>query len=286
MFTKEELIYKFNEIHNNKYDYSLVDYIGSKIKIKIICKKHGIFEQFPINHIRANIPCKKCRSEIYTKKQKLKFIIDSNKIHNNFYNYDNINYLDNKTKIEIICPLHGSFFQRPDMHIIQKQGCPNCYNDTILTKDIFIIKSNKIHNNKYDYSFIKKISKMVKIKCIKHGIFTQNIYNHLKGHGCPNCNNSKGENKIEEFLIENNIKYIKQKKFDGCINKRKLPFDFYLYDFNTCIEYDGNYHFIDEYVINNDNIKTDYCLNNNIKLLRFNQSNINNLKEIINDNYY
>lgn len=87
--------------------------------------------------------------------------------------------------------------------------------------------------------------------------------------GCPMCKKSKGELLIEKILISNNINYIKQKTFNGCYNKRKLPFDFYLPEFNMCIEYDGVQHYNEinywggitylEYVKNHDNIKTLFC---------------------------
>ena len=50
--TTEQWIQKANLIHHNKYDYSLVDYVTSKLKVKIICKHHGVFEQTPANHLR------------------------------------------------------------------------------------------------------------------------------------------------------------------------------------------------------------------------------------------
>lgn len=87
---------------------------------------------------------------------------------------------------------------------------------------------------------------------------------------------------VEKFLIDNNIKYIKQKRFKECKNKRSLPFDFYLPIYNICIEVDGEQHFdknrVFAYGINKekefelrnelDNIKNQYCKDNNIKLLR------------------
>ena len=118
----------------------------------------------------------------------------------------------------------------------------------------------------------------------EHGEFLQNIYNHKNGTGCPVCKESKGEKIITNFLKENKIHYIPQKKFDSCINKRKLPFDFYLPDYNICIEYDGKQHFeINDFfgglesfemVKINDKIKTDYCFDNNITLIRINKENI------------
>jgi hypothetical protein len=109
---------------------------------------------------------------------------------------------------------------------------------------------------------------------------------HIQGKGCPICKESSGEKTIRMWLIENQINFLPQYKFDKCVNKetnRKLPFDFYLPDFNTCIEYQGKQHFSPKYggfgasidktlvnfnkLQNNDKIKFDFCNNNNIKLL-------------------
>jgi len=116
------------------------------------------------------------------------------------------------------------------------------------------------------------------ITCPKHGDFEQIAYAHRHGNGCPSCNDSKGEREIKKFLNENSIVYEFQKKFKDCKNKRTLPFDFYLPEYNLCIEYDGEQHFRPSGFSNgierfemlkiNDKIKTEYCINNNIQLLR------------------
>ena len=102
-------------------------------------------------------------------------------------------------------------------------------------------------------------------------------YTHLYGIGCPICNESKGEKTIRNFLLINNINFIQQKKFDDCKHKQKLSFDFYLPKYNTCIEYDGIQHFellkyigFDKFKIiqKRDIIKNNYCISNNIHLLR------------------
>jgi very-short-patch-repair endonuclease len=278
MITSNDIL-KFNIKHNYKYDYSCVnERIGQKICI--ICPTHGKFYQHTHHHLSSQIPCKYCRNDLRIKEQLEVFKNTSNEVHNYEYDYSKVNYINNKTKVNIICKKHDIFKQRPDVHI-QGQGCPDCYNETKYTLDEFIEESNKVHNYIYDYSLIKKITSKVDIICKKHKVFNQYIHNHLMGQGCPDCSSSKGENKVERYLIENSIKYIKQYRFNDCVNKRTLPFDFYLPDSNICIEYDGKYHFTCDYTINNDKIKTDYCTNNGINLIRFNASNINNIKDYL-----
>ena len=80
------------------------------------------------------------------------------------------------------------------------------------------------------------------------------------------------------YLTNNNINFIHQFSFNDCINIRKLPFDFYLPEHNTCIEFDGEQHFKPLkrfggeqnfiYIQKNDEIKNKYCLEKNIKLIR------------------
>ena len=105
-------------------------------------------------------------------------------------------------KIKIGCKIHGIFEQSPSNHLMGK-GCPYCSGVGRMTKNIFIKKAIKIHKDKYKYDNIADgflITKNnVEIECNKHGIFKQNIYNHLKGYGCPNCAiNAKITN--EKFL--------------------------------------------------------------------------------------
>ena len=85
------------------------------------------------------------------------FIIKSKEIHGDKYDYSLVDYQHNKIKVKIICPIHGEFDQEPRHHT-KGRGCTSC--GRIITGtarrttiDEFINKSNKIHKNKYDYSF-------------------------------------------------------------------------------------------------------------------------------------
>jgi very-short-patch-repair endonuclease len=278
--------------HLDKYDYSLVEYINNKTKIKIICPIHGVFEQTPNNHLNVGNGCPFCSNN--KKMTTLDFIKKSKEIHGDKYDYSNTKYTNSLTKVEIICNIHGSFFMTPNNHISKKYNCPKCKKNIQLTTEKFIEKSKKTHNNKYDYSLVeyKNVKSKVKIICPKHGMFEQKSYNHLNGVGCPFCKTSKGEKKIEKYLNDKNIKYIRQYKFKKCINKRMLPFDFYLPEYNMCIEYNGRQHYETieyfggksklKYIKNNDKIKEVFCKENNIELLKikFNEKIIEKLNEI------
>ena len=277
--TTEEFIKRCEKKHDNKYDYSLVNYKNINTRVKIICPEHGIFEQIPSNHLSGG-KCPICNNPTS------KFIEKCNSIHNNKYDYRLINYKDNKTKIKIICPIHGIFEQCPNNH--HYNGCPKCGGVNKTTED-FIYESKKIHNDKYDYSLsiYDGTFNKLKIICPKHGIFIQSADNHLRGKGCPICNESKGEIKIRKILKQFNISFTSQKRFKYCSDIKSLPFDFYLPEHNICIEYDGIQHFESiKYfggekslfgVQKRDQIKNEYCKNNNIKLIR-----IKNIKQIEN----
>jgi very-short-patch-repair endonuclease len=131
----------------------------------------------------------------------------------------------------------------------------------------------------------------MKIACKKHGEFEQRPDNHLRGDGCPSCNNSVGENLVENYLIRNNLSFKKEKTFKDCKNKEVLSFDFYLENLNTIIEFDGIQHYepieyfggLENFTYRklNDEIKNEYCKNNNIRLIRIPFYDINRIEEIL-----
>lgn len=234
--TQEEFIKKAKVIHGNKYDYSLVIYQGSKIKVTIICKECGyIFEQIPNSHLIGK-GCPKCGR---TKKLTLEeFILRSNIIHDNFYSYDKTLYVDSKTGIIISCPIHGDFKQNPASHL-QGVGCKNCaIENRRLGKEEFIKCSNLIHHYFYDYSLVeyKNNDIRVLIICPIHGIFEQVPSSHLQGYGCEKCtqHRSKGEIEIYEYIrslysgevLENDRTIIKPKELDIYLPELKLAFEY------------------------------------------------------------
>lgn len=116
------------------------------------------------------------------------FIEKSNIVHHNLYDYSAVNYVNNSTKIEIICKLHGGFIQSPHDHL-SGAGCPECSGHKRITTANFIERSNIIHNHLYDYSLVdfKNSKEKVKIICHKHGEFEQIADNHLCGAICYKC---------------------------------------------------------------------------------------------------
>ena len=228
------------------------------------------------------------------------FIEKARKVHGNKYGYSLVKYADSHTKIKIICKKHGIFEQRAKHHLAGS-GCSKCLaeknKDRMLKTDEQVIDEfNFIHGNEYDYSLVNYngAHENVDIICPKHGLFKQRAKHHLAGSKCPKCNYSKGEQKIRDYLINNDILFEEQKRFVGCRNKQPLPFDFYLPIQNVCIEFDGEQHFkpikywrssnyLNE-IQKHDKIKTNYCKKNNIKLIRISYKKINQIEAILNEN--
>lgn len=237
--TTKEFIQKAIEIHGNKYDYSKVDYKNSKTKICIICPEHGEFWQTPATHLKS-YGCPKCSGKFLDKEY---FIEKANKIHNNKYNYSKVEYLGNKTKVEIICPIHGSFWQTPNDHL-DHCGCPECRKSKKLTTETFIKRANQTHNNLYDYSKVQYINADTKIEiiCKRHGSFWQLPSNHIAGQGCPKCRlkeQSKLYEKIKSRFPDIEIIY----EADKIEWLKPQRFDIYLPKYNIAIEYNGIQHY-------------------------------------------
>lgn len=128
-FSLKDFIQMAREVHCDKYDYSLVEYVNSYTKVKIICPEHGVFEQVPYNHVNNKNICPKCKSINHgkiMKKTLKKFIQEAKRVHGDRYEYSLVEYVGSLDKVKIICPEHGVFEQRPNHHINIRNGCPAC----------------------------------------------------------------------------------------------------------------------------------------------------------------
>jgi len=287
---KESLIERFKNIHNNKYKYFIdTDIVGSTDKIKLVDNISGDEFLYRVDrHLLGMSPNKVTLN---------RFKLKSSEIHNNKYDYSLVKEIKgNKDIIDIICPDHGIFKQTVNNHMNLGDRCTECSGIRRWDTDILISQFIKTHSRIYDYSLVKyeSIGKKVKIICKKHGIFNQGIHHHLKGQGCPNCSSiSVGEKYVKLFLEGNKIKYISQHGFDTCRYVNKLNFDFYLPDYNTCIEFDGIQHFepikcfggeksfLDG--LKRDECKNKWCVENNVKLIRIKYDQISKISEILNN---
>lgn len=134
--TTEKLIERFKEIHNDEYDYHLVEYKSPKEKVEIICKEHGSFFQLPYSHLNGN-GCPKCalnKLSNYFSKTTEEFINESKELHGDEFDYTKTHYKNSQTKVEIICKKHGSFWQNPMSHL-KGIKCPMCYAELSVSKN-------------------------------------------------------------------------------------------------------------------------------------------------------
>ena len=296
--TLEEFIEDAKKVHGNKYDYSKVKYIDARTKVCIICPEHGEFWQTPRNHITCGDDCPECAKIKYSEKRflgKEEFIQRAKEVHKNKYDYLKVEYKNSLTKVCIICPEHGEFWQTPATHL-KGIGCPKCGKLTAatshrLTTDEFIQRAKEIHGNKYDYSKTeyKSMKEPVCIICPEHGEFLQVAHTHLTNHGCPKCSSSRLEIIIKDTLEKSNIQYVHQCKFDWLKDINHLTVDFYLPEYNVVIECQGLQHFrpcdfgskkrdknkLYESILKHDKIKFEECKKHNIDVLYFSNLNIN-----------
>ena len=127
-----EVIDAANEVHNGRYDYSLItEYKNDRIKYPIICSEHGVFYQTMNNHIKARQGCPVCGRNKCDEARKdtfEDFVRKARLTHGDKYEYLDNNYVNTDTKIGITCSVHGVFYMEPGNHIFG-QGCPKCFKD-------------------------------------------------------------------------------------------------------------------------------------------------------------
>ncbi len=118
----KEFCERSNIKHNNRYDYSLVDYKNNRTKVKIICELHGIFDQAPDDHMRGK-GCSKCSGKYnYTNDEYVSLLIN---IFGDRYNYDKVLYISQKKKVIITCYKHGDVEKHPQI-LLRGSGCSKC----------------------------------------------------------------------------------------------------------------------------------------------------------------
>lgn len=250
--TYDSFIEKASRTHNGFYDYSNIkpdEIQNTRSVIKIVCPIHGEFEQTIMNHLTGR-GCPKCGLVKTSQKQRntlQDFIDKSHMIHGDKYVYSKVNYINAKTPVTIICPIHGEFEQSPDDHANGGSGCPVCAqeNRIKLRKSNtleFIKKAKRIHGEKYDYTFVNYVDSASKVilKCNQCGkTFETKPGNHLSlKRGCPYCAHtiSNAEIEIYDFLKQ----YVPdlQNRVHNILNGE---LDIYSPSKQIAIEYNGLY---------------------------------------------
>lgn len=251
--TTETFIIKACIVHGDKYNYDLVVYVKSDLKVKIICNTCGShFMQAPDSHIQGH-GCSKCGIALNGESQrstKEKFASKSDSIHKGKYNYDKVIYVNDRTPVIIICKQCGDeFSQIPNSHL-RGSGCIKCAikkraDMERFTNDEFIEKAVNIHGNNYNYDNAKYIGFHIKveIKCNScNNTFIQSPAKHLHAkQGCPYCifkTQAKIHNYLKAILPDYEIIMDKAHPHLG----RRRP-DFLIPALNLSIEYNGEQHY-------------------------------------------
>lgn len=251
--TSDGFIEKAKDIHGDKYDYSKVEYTNSRGKVCIICQEHGEFWQCANSHLMG-CGCPKCYDKIKRGKKRQHdtawFINKSREIHGDKYDYSKTEYVNMRTKVCIICPKHGEFWQTPINHL-SSNGCNKCGREKFAENhnkgtEKFIKDAILVHSDRYDYSKVEYTNARtpVCIICPEHGEFWQTPNYHLSGNGCPKCSESHLEREVRTVLENNRINYIYQCGKETLPWLKKQTFDFYLPDYNVAIECQGSQHFL------------------------------------------
>lgn len=280
-----------------KDDYSILDdnYVNNKTKMRV---RHNICGQIFLTRMDSFLcnhrQCMRCFGNV-------KLTIDDLKsrclkTHGNDYEIMSDQIKNNKSRIIVHHNVCGNTYDIVAHSFLNLETkCAYC-NGT-KKQSIEDIKKRCYEMHGDDYIILSENIKNIDSKIhVKHSCgFSWNVKatNFINiGSGCPMCApKSKGEISIREFLLENKVNFISQKTFDNCVSKNSLYFDFYLPDFNLCIEYDGQQHFKSIPIFGGDNalklqmkrdkIKNDYCSDNKINLLRIPYWNFKEISDIL-----
>ena len=299
----ENFLKLVKEKFGNKFNYDKVIYIDENTPIEIWCNEcQKFFWMKPILHFKSETGCRSCSNKIGHKKLELssETIIERfNKVHGEgIYGYDRVHERKlGQSLVWIYCYTCQKYFQQSIHNHMQGKGCRTCgINNSKYTKEKFEKECNKVHGIgtfNYDHVIITDgLNSEVNIICNHcNREFKIIARSHRYGAGCPYCSISKGELKIKLFLEKYNIKYTFQKWFDDLRGKKERPlrFDFYLDNYNTCIEFQGVGHYEpikffggEETFKNgkkNDKTKRNYCKKKNINLLEIKYTE--NIEEVL-----
>lgn len=294
-------INKYLEIVNSPLVLESTEYVDCKHKLKFRCKIHDTeIQERTLNDLLAqNGRCKFC-----TLLQKgKKYQVDTNVIVHKCQLLD-LNYVDRFIKdqgtyVKFTCKKHlnkGVQIIAWDHLRTSSKGCPYC-SGRYKTDEEFIDEIALIDPDIKILGSYEGSEKPILCACKICGHKWSPLARSLKnGQGCPGCIMSKGERKIKRYLENKCINYIYQKSFDDCRNVEKMFFDFYVPEYNTLIEYDGQQHFfpvdfgnkgkqyaLEQYKRNKkrDQIKTKYCNEKDIKLIRIPYYNFDKVELIL-----
>lgn len=262
----------------------LEEYRGGDVPIRHLCTKHNV-EWIPYpNNILKGEGCPECGKEKFHDKRCKKhaeYVVELAVVNPTVEVVGE--YVDSQTEILHHCLIHDIYWETRPTNALMGKGCPECHKERL-----------RISNAMSHEEYVERV-KAINPDIIVVGKYINNITpilhkcliddnewmaipaKILSGTGCPQCKETNGERIVRQWLESHYIKYEFQKKFDSCRDKYPLSFDFYLPEYNTCIEYQGGQHYFPvekfggqeqfEQQVKRDKIKFDFCQQNNIRLL-------------------
>jgi len=254
-WTLERFVERSKQIHEEKYDYSMVtnEHIhGKDSKVPIKCKKcHYMWTQTIHSHTYHKQGCPNCVKKAPVTYET--FIQRCIEKHGSKYDYSQVtkdHIRNNKSKIPVKCTVcNNTWYPRIDQHMNGGHRCVTCFGNLPWTLETFVQRAKEIHKDMYDYSLIASYhvngyKSKIPVRCNKcKGVWKPCINDHInKTSGCPRCNFSKGEIACANILEKLGIVYEPQFFIDTLPNRR---YDF-MFEYNNVryiLEFDGGQHF-------------------------------------------
>lgn len=227
--TFEAFVERSNAIHDGRYDYSRVEWVNTRVPVEIVCPVHGSFYQKPFKHLEGQ-GCPACRKNATVTQDE--FIARAKRIHGeSTYDYSRVQYVHMWEPVEIICPVHGSFFQTPAKHVKTgkhaAQGCPDCR----------YIRQRRTNKQRYGVD-----------NPMKKKEFADTNWEMKKRNGT--CNSSRIEDQMYKDLIEVFGEQMVKRNYKDV----RYPFycDFYIVSHDIFVELNGTwFHGPHEFDANN-----------------------------------
>lgn len=288
--------YKIQRIMN-KYGDMLVEYTGTKNKMKVKCRNEHTYDML-LSHYRRGDMCPGCKENSKNNELEREYIRMKNRIENCGHILKSKRYKGYNGYIKIICPANHKY-KSQIYRFDNGQRCRECA--ILNTADIVRLKYDEVVNRikeRGDELISKEYvhcNNPLEIKCGDcQNIFVKTLSKYMNSAGCNKCRcMSTGEKLIMQYLDKHNIRYDMQKTFEGCKNERLLRFDFHFIDYNANGEFNGKQHYepIEHFggletfleTQKRDNIKKKFCLDNKIKLLEISYKNKKDIAKILNN---
>ena len=295
--------YNGKELAESKgFEYVGMSRHDKKVWVQFICPKHRQYgiQEMPYNNMkRVVVGCQHCIGRNDNEEDVLDemFLINPN--------IELLEPYNGRTKrIRMRCTLHNIESNKTPYEVMQGKGCILCGAEK-LSKQNRVSEHVFIEELKNKYPKIQLVSDYIakteyaNFHCDQCGANWCDIAWYVTNRGCPRCNGSSTESQIGIILQQYKINYVPHYSFIDCKDQRALPFDYYLPECNVCIEYDGEQHYksvnfggiSDEDAMKNlsvtqyhDSIKTKYCVEHNIPLIRIPYWEKNNLEKILLEN--